>query len=163
MPARLLHNLFFAMLLVSALASGAYGAGPAMAAEAQYSSRVFIPSPPKGKGDKCVADTAFMRRYHMTMLDHQRDGTVYEGIRTKQFSLKTCIACHAVNGPDARPVTIKSPKHFCRVCHDYAAVKVDCFECHASRPEPGKAAMLPAGHGDKALSALAGYLEGKRQ
>jgi mono/diheme cytochrome c family protein len=163
MPARLLHILFFAVLLASVLASGAYGAGPAMAAETQRSSRVFIPAPPKGKGDKCVADTAFMRRYHMTMLDHQRDGTVYEGIRTKQFSLKRCIACHAVNGPDARPVTIKSPKHFCRACHDYAAVKVDCFECHASRPEPGKAAMLPAGHGDKALSALAGYLEGKRQ
>ncbi|MHA1164856.1 MAG: Hdr-like menaquinol oxidoreductase cytochrome c subunit [Alphaproteobacteria bacterium] len=163
MPARLSHILALTVLLASVLVSVSLGAGPAAAAEAGQASRVFIPAPPKGKGDKCVADTAFMRRYHMTMLDHQRDDTVHEGIRTKQFSLKECIACHAVNGPDARPVTIKSPKHFCRSCHDYAAVKVDCFECHASRPEPGKAAMLPVDHGDNAFRALAGYLEGKGQ
>ncbi len=126
-------------------------------------SRVFIPAPPKGKGNQCVADTDFMRRNHMTILEHQRDGTVYEGIRTKRFSLKGCIACHVVKGPDARPVTFKSPKHFCSSCHIYAAVKIDCFECHASRPEPGKAAWFPADRGDKAVSALARYLEGKRQ
>ncbi len=163
MPLRLSHILLVvAVLMASALASGAYGIGSAIAAE-QRSSRIFIPAPPKGKGDQCVADTDYMRRNHMTLLDHQRDGTVHEGVRTKQFSLKRCIACHAVKGPDARPVTIKSPKHFCSSCHIYAAVKIDCFECHASRPEPGKAAKLPAGHGDKAVSALASYLKGQRQ
>jgi predicted CXXCH cytochrome family protein len=163
MRARLSHFLVFAVLLASAFPGLLLGAGATIAAESEQTGRAVGPSPPKGKGDKCVADTDYMRRYHMTMLDHQRDGTVHEGIRTKQFSLKECIACHAVQGPDARPVTIKSPKHFCRGCHDYAAVKVDCFECHASRPDPGKAARLPSNHDAQEVNALAGYLGGKRQ
>jgi hypothetical protein len=163
MRARLSHFLVLALLLASAFPGFSLGAGAAVAAESGQTSRAFVPTPPKGKGDKCVADTDFMRRNHMTMLDHQRDGTVHEGIRTKQFSLKECIACHAVQGPDARPVTIKSPKHFCRACHDYTAVKIDCFECHASRPEPGKSARLPANHDAQAVNALAGYLGSKRQ
>ncbi len=157
------HIPVVAMLLVSALFCLLQGADAAVSAETVKTSRVFVPAPPKGKGDKCVADTDYMRRYHMTMLDHQRDDTVHEGLRTKQFSLKECIACHAVKGPDAQPLTIKSLKHFCRGCHDYAAVKIDCFECHASRPEPGKKAGLPANHDEKALSTLAGYLGDKRQ
>lgn len=163
MRARLSHILVLAVLLASALTGFSLGAGSATASESGQTSRVFVPAPPKGKGDKCVADTDYMRRYHMTMLDHQRDDTVHEGIRTKQFSLKECIACHAVKGLDARPVTVKNPKHFCRGCHDYAAVKIDCFECHASRPEPDKAARFPADHDEKALSALAGYLKGQPQ
>lgn len=165
MPARLSHILASQVILVLAmlLASMLPGDGSALAAEDQRMSRVFVPVPPKGKGDKCVADTDFMRRNHMTMLDHQRDDTVHEGVRTKQFSLKECIACHAVNGPDARPITVKNPKHFCRVCHDYAAVKIDCFECHASRPVPGKTTQLPTESGKKALNALASYLKGARQ
>jgi hypothetical protein len=157
----------FLVLLAVLLASALFGfsdcAGAAAAAESGQAGRVFIPAPPKGKGDKCVADTDFMRRNHMTLLEHQRDNTVHEGIRTKQFSLKGCIACHAVNGPDARAVTFKSPKHFCSSCHVYAAVKIDCFECHASRPEPGKAARFTADNGDKALSELAAYLKEGRQ
>ncbi len=161
MPVRLFHPLVFSMLLASGLTWISPVACTAPAQEAGQESRVFVPAPPKGKGDRCVADTDFMRRYHMTLLDHQRDGTVYEGIRTKRFSLKNCIACHAVEGPDARPVTIKSPKHFCRVCHDYAAVRIDCFECHTSRPEPGKAAGLA--DSEKQHNALASYLKEARQ
>ncbi len=96
---------------------------------------VPVPMPPKGKGEACVADKNFMRRYHMTMLIHQREQTVIEGIRTKRFSFKECVACHAVDGRDGQPVSYRDPKHFCRSCHDYAAVKIDCFECHASKPE----------------------------
>jgi len=97
-----------------------------------------VPQPdiPRGRGESCVADTDFMRRNHMTMLKHQRDETVLKGVRTKQYSLKECVSCHAVDGPDTTPVTVTSPKHFCRSCHDYVAVKIDCFECHASRPDP---------------------------
>jgi [DsrC]-trisulfide reductase subunit J len=98
-------------------------------------SRVPYPDIPKGQGDNCVEDTEFMRRYHMTLLLHQRDDTMLKGIRSKQYSLKECISCHAVPGPDSIPVTFASPEHFCRSCHDYAAVSIDCFECHASRPE----------------------------
>ena len=98
-------------------------------------NRVPLPVIPRGQGDNCVADTQFMRRNHMTMLRHQRDETMRQGIRGKQYSLKECVACHAVTGPDAMPVTVASPEHFCRSCHDYAAVNIDCFQCHASRPE----------------------------
>lgn len=95
----------------------------------------WLPKPARGQGDKCVADTDWMRRNHMTVLMHQRDGTVHDGIRTERFSLRGCIDCHAVKAADGNPVTVASPRHFCRTCHDYAAVRMDCFECHASRPE----------------------------
>lgn len=96
-------------------------------------SDVPRPDIPKGQGEQCVADTDFMRRNHMDLLKHQRDETMLQGIRSEPYSLKECVACHAVNGADGVPVTATSPKHFCRSCHDYAAVKIDCFECHASR------------------------------
>lgn len=105
--------------------------------------RVPVPVIPTGQGDSCVEDTDFMRRNHMDLLKHQRDETVRDGIRTQQYSLKECIDCHVVNGADAVPVTVASPDHFCRSCHDYAAVKIDCFQCHASRPG---ADDIPTGH-----------------
>jgi [DsrC]-trisulfide reductase subunit J len=96
---------------------------------------VPYPDIPKGKGEACVEDTDFMRRNHMSLLLHQRDDTMRRGIRTTQHSLKECLDCHAVPGSDSVPVTVNDPQHFCRSCHDYAAVKIDCFQCHASRPE----------------------------
>lgn len=119
------------------------GAAPAASPAAAQPGRTPLPAITKGKGDKCVAPTDWMRRFHMTALNHKRDETVHEGIRTPQFSLKACIDCHAVSGADGKAVTVNDGRHFCRSCHDYAAVKVDCFECHASRPEgsaPGKGA-----------------------
>lgn len=108
---------------------------PLLAASAAVGEPSWPPKPARGQGEKCVADTDWMRRNHMTVLMHQRDDTVHDGIRTKRFSLRGCIACHAVKGTDGKPVTVASPQHFCRTCHDYAAVRMDCFECHASRPE----------------------------
>lgn len=90
--------------------------------------------PDAAKGEQCVEDTDFMRKNHMELLLHQRDKTVHAGIRTKKHSLKECFTCHVVKGADNKPVTVKNPKHFCRECHDYAAVKVDCFQCHTSVP-----------------------------
>lgn len=97
-----------------------------------------LPAPviPKGKGKTCVADTEIMRRSHMQVLDHQRDETVRQGIRGGKFSLRECVECHAVPGPGGAAVTAADPKHFCTACHQFAAVKIDCFECHASRPAP---------------------------
>ena len=119
-------------------------ASMACAAEEQTTGNGgLLPVIPMGQGDSCVEDTYFMRRNHMNLLKHQREETMKEGIRGKPYSLKECISCHVVNGPDAKPVTVASPQHFCRSCHDYAAVSIDCFQCHASRPEPGD---LPAGH-----------------
>ena len=119
-------------------------------------SNTPMPTISKGKGDACVAPTDWMRRFHMTALNHKRDDTVHEGIRTPKFSLKGCIDCNQVKGADGKAVTVSDERHFCRSCHDYAAVKVDCFECHASRPEePGKAADAGAQgvHGTGASSS----------
>lgn len=130
--------------------------GPAPAGEPKISLQLVKLEIPKGKGDRCVEDTDFMRRNHMHLLDHQRDDTVHEGVRTKRHSLKGCIDCHAVNGSDGKPVTVKDPKHFCRGCHDYVAVKVDCFQCHASRPDPAETAGLNPNH---EMAALQSYLQ----
>jgi len=100
-------------------------------------SRNLQPAIPLGGGESCVKETAFMRRNHMDMLKHQRDDTMLNGVRSKQYSLRDCINCHAVYGPDAIPLSAASPRHFCRSCHDFAAVSIDCFQCHASRPESG--------------------------
>jgi hypothetical protein len=121
----------------------------------------WLPKPPRGRGDKCVADTAWMRRYHMTALTHHSHETVHEGIRTKRFDLTGCIDCHAVKGADGKPVTFASPKHFCRTCHDYAAVSIACFECHASRPAAkatGTSEAAPERSPASGVAALAQYL-----
>lgn len=124
----------FLMALVLTVASGM-----AMAQD----SRVPVPNPPKGKGEQCVRKTSFMRANHMNLLLHQRDETMQKGIRTKRYSLKECVACHAVPGNDGQPVSYENPKNFCRQCHDYTAVKIDCFECHASKPPNKQAKAVP--------------------
>jgi len=89
----------------------------------------------KGKGEACVDDKDFMRLNHMDLLRHDRNLTVHKGDRNIKYSLKKCISCHAIDAADGTALTATDPKHFCRNCHDYAAVSIDCFECHASRPE----------------------------
>jgi hypothetical protein len=84
------------------------------------------------QGERCVEDTATMRRNHMRFLEHQRDATVHGGIRGAKHSLKGCIECHA--GAQSGSVA-RTAGDFCASCHIYAAVKVDCFECHSSRPQ----------------------------
>lgn len=115
---------------------------PAHAQSAGEGHSTLAPQPPKAKGGSCVRDTEFMRRNHMTLLKHQRDETMHEGVRGKPEGLTNCITCHAVKDDAGKFVSASSPKHFCRTCHDYAAVAVDCFECHASRPDAKNAAAL---------------------
>ena len=91
---------------------------------------------PPAKGAQCVEDPVWMRTHHFETVLHQRDETVLHGIRTKKHSLKNCIDCHITpneNGEYAR--YSNSEEHFCASCHNFAAVSVDCFQCHADRPE----------------------------
>ena len=83
-----------------------------------------------GKGGQCVEDTQWMRKNHMNVLKHQRDDTVRGGIRGAKYSLKDCIDCHA-NQKTAS--VAKDETSFCVSCHSYAAIKIDCFECHSSK------------------------------
>lgn len=86
------------------------------------------------KGDRCVEDTDEMRRNHMDYLKHHRDDTLRRGIRTQKYSLAQCLECHVAPAEEAK-TTGHDGKHFCRSCHEYAAVHIDCFECHNTRPE----------------------------
>lgn len=111
------------------------GALPAGARDGAASGHKVI-----AKGDKCVRDTEYMRRNHMNLLKHQRDETMHKGIRTVQYSLKNCIECHA--NPKTNSVA-SNKEDFCVACHSYTAVKLDCFECHSSKPKAAAVNSLP--------------------
>ena len=88
--------------------------------------RVALPVVKIEKGEACVAPTAEMRRNHMKMLFHQRDRTLRQGLREPRFSLKNCVDCHA----SQKTGSVLGKDGFCSSCHEYAAVSIDCFECH---------------------------------
>jgi hypothetical protein len=92
---------------------------------------VELPKFEKGKGESCVEDTQFMRRNHMDLLKHQRTETMRKGIRTTKHSLKKCVECHA---SDKTGSVASSKEDFCVACHSFAAVKLDCWDCHATKP-----------------------------
>ena len=141
------HRISLSLMLVLA--------GVLLLASPLTAGRVTVPEPAKGKGDQCVADSMFMRKNHPSLLQHQRDDTLREGIRGNAYSLKDCISCHAVLDKNAQPVTYDDPKHFCRTCHTYVAVKLDCFDCHASTPDKKNSAELPEAH--PPLNALSSW------
>jgi len=89
---------------------------------------VTIESP----GTQCVAPAEEMRRNHMEMLKHQRKLTLREGVRGSKVSLNGCIECHASKKTGS---VIGSNDNFCQTCHAYAAVKLDCWDCH--QPKAG--------------------------
>ncbi|MDD5295433.1 MAG: hypothetical protein PHU46_00840 [Rhodocyclaceae bacterium] len=90
---------------------------------------------------KCVADVDTMRRTHMDMLKHQRDLTMRQGIRGAKVSLNACIDCHASKSNGS---VLGSDQNFCQTCHAYAAVKLDCFECHQAKASHPIGAAAPA-------------------
>merc|ERR1712078_435271 len=85
-------------------------------------------------GDKCVEPTDVMRAQHHIFINHQSHETVVNGIRTKKYSLNNCINCHIKPLADGSYPSVKTEEHFCSACHIAAAVKVECFDCHASKP-----------------------------
>ena len=100
-------------------------------AGAEDAGRTPHPSiPTAAQGDQCVEDTTFMRKRHFDLLMHQRDDTMRRGIRTKKHSLNECLSCHV--DPKSDP---EKEGHFCKNCHEYAAVSIDCFQCHNSKPQ----------------------------
>jgi hypothetical protein len=108
-----------AVLLISVLCI----AQPASAADS-------APKLDIGKGGECVRDTQWMRRNHMHVLKHQREETVRKGIREEKDALKNCVECHASLSDNS---VVARADSFCVGCHRYEAVRIDCFECHASK------------------------------
>ncbi|MDK9724288.1 MAG: hypothetical protein OEL88_05310 [Sterolibacteriaceae bacterium MAG5] len=80
----------------------------------------------------CVAPAEEMRRNHMVMLKHQRDKTMRHGERGAKVSLNGCIECHASKRNGS---VLGGKENFCESCHAYAAVKLDCWDCH--QPKAG--------------------------
>lgn len=117
------------LVLLIALMFGAVGA-----ATAQDRSSLW-PDIPAATGTPHPEGNEYWRRNHMTLMRHDRDLTVREGDRGVEASLKGCFNCHAATDSAGTIVTYESDKHFCRSCHDFVAVKMDCFMCHRSTPE----------------------------
>ena len=86
------------------------------------------------RGAACVEPIPVIRRDHMKFLMHQRDDTVHGGIRGARHSLVGCIDCHAARDETGQWARIDAPGQFCASCHEYVAVKIDCFGCHAALP-----------------------------
>lgn len=94
----------------------------------------LMPKLPAAKGEQCVEPTDVMRRNHYEFILHKRDQTMHQGIRTSKYSLVECISCHVQPDEKNQFVSHESETHFCSSCHAFAAVKIDCFECHADKP-----------------------------
>jgi len=112
-----------------AFAASAISSAPTLADEGGRTARPAIDIANPGK---CVAPAEEMRRNHMEMLKHQRDRTLRQGVRGEAASLNACIECHASKQTGS---VLGSNDNFCQGCHAYAAVKLDCFECH--QPKAG--------------------------
>ncbi len=94
--------------------------------------------PPKGKYSEetiCVEPVDIMRKQHFEFILDHRDKTVVQGIRTKQYSLIGCIDCHITPNAQGEYARYSEETHFCASCHQFTAVNIDCFQCHADRPE----------------------------
>lgn len=118
----------------------------------------------KAIGPEHPEGNEFMRVNHMNLLVDDRNKTVRLGDRSVKYSLKECVACHAVMGPDAQPIPVNAENQFCAACHAYAAVKMDCFQCHKTTPDKDTAALLLKRYPENAdLKALVAYLDGVKE
>ncbi len=92
-----------------------------------------IPVPVVPKGEKeCVESLAYMRAYHMKLLDEWRKEAIrhhkriYIASNGKKWWIsfqKTCLKCHP------------NRKEFCDRCHNFVVVHPDCWDCHISPDE----------------------------
>jgi hypothetical protein len=125
--------------LMMALAAALWWHTPTQA-QVRTAGRTPVPAvAPAASGTQCVVEPTVMRRTHMQLLQHQRDRTVHAGDRSSSISLKACVDCHA--SPATRSVAA-APSDFCQSCHSYAAVKIDCFECHSSHASQQAASLV---------------------
>jgi hypothetical protein len=115
---KLLRTLLAAIVTVSAVLSA-----PTFASEGK---RTPLPTVDIANPGKCIAPAEEMRRNHMVKLKHQRERTMREGIRGESASLNECVNCHA----SKKTGSVHQEGEFCQSCHAYAAVKLDCFQCH---------------------------------
>lgn len=136
-------------VLCSVLVAGLVVAGGStFASDKKKDSRVPVPYIDVPQGVKCDEPAEVMRRDHMKFILHKRDDTMHKGIRTSKHSFKNCVNCHV----NPKTGSVLGKEGFCASCHNYAAVKIDCFECHTDRAE--KKATAPANRAPQALAPV---------
>lgn len=76
---------------------------------------------------KCIEDTEYMRANHMELLLDWRtqvvrgENKIYVAEDGQEYLMcieETCLECHS------------NKEEFCDVCHEYAGVEPNCWECH---------------------------------
>ncbi len=143
-----------AVVTASLVACGLTGALLALAAAAGGDNFV-VPGSKAAGLEHCVEPTAYMRRNHFELIEHQRDETVHRGIRSTKHSLAGCVACHVSYNEQQVPTPVNGHQQFCDTCHEFAAVEIECFGCHSAVPNGdvygdtygGTAEVVPpAGH-----------------
>lgn len=117
----------FSVLVLALLWSGTI--------QAEAIGGFVVPGSQAEDAETCVEATRDMRRYHMEFIRHQRDTTVYQGIRHTKYSLSGCVSCHTGHDASGTPIPINAPGQFCNACHVTAAVTLNCFDCHATVPD----------------------------
>ncbi len=45
------------------------------------------------------------------------------------------MECHVQSNSQGEFIPVNATQQFCEVCHGFASVKIDCFECHATTPD----------------------------
>lgn len=79
-----------------------------------------------------------IRKMHPEFLNHKRDKTLRQGVRTEAQSLKSCVNCHSnVDTKNNTYHRIDSEGQFCSDCHEKVSVSMDCFSCHRATPSKG--------------------------
>jgi len=135
-----MHNTLITIAGLALLAFSAFAFADEDSSE-KLSFKPDVPHPTNGTTE-CVQPEDEMKKNHMNYILHQRDETMHEGIRTKQYSLKECINCHVPKNSEAR---FGDDKHFCSSCHNFTGVSIDCFQCHMDRPMNKAGAQKPLG------------------
>ena len=138
----------------SLVAVGLAGALCALAVQAAGEANYVVEGSKAATLESCVEPTDFMRRNHMELIKHQRDATVHDGIRSTKHSLAACFECHVSFDGEERAVPVNAEGQFCYSCHNYAAVTVNCFGCHATVPR-GPVWSEVAGDTDHGAAAVA--------
>ncbi|MBK1693256.1 sulfur reduction protein DsrJ [Chromatium weissei] len=116
------------------VAAGLVWALAAQTVQAEEMKRYVVEGSRAATLPSCVEPTELMRRQHMEFIKHQRIATVHEGIRKEKYGLSGCVDCHISYSAERIPQPINQADQFCGACHAFAAVNLNCFDCHASVP-----------------------------
>ncbi len=87
------------------------------------------------RGETYHKDVSEIRKMHPDFMNHKRDKTHRQGVRTTEYSLKGCVNCHGgFDKATGNAIRIDEKHQFCADCHKQVGVTMDCFTCHKATP-----------------------------